>query len=242
MNGPITPKIHLMHASGFDSARDELVAQYLGTKDLDVCLHDDPAHYGVLWNHHTITECMLKDTTDWSLVVQDDAVALPNWQSHLEQVQWYAPAPFVSLCHFSSYGEKLAARGVPFGVGKNTIWGQAVLYHHGVREPYAQLVRDIVEMDPVKFKKWDDGLIAVYNLLEGTNSSFTSRALFEHQDIKSTMGHVPGQWRHAKSTILSRLMGPGWGSVPRSRKSGPSIEPIQFAAAAQLNVWRLGRG
>jgi hypothetical protein len=231
-----------MHVPGLSADRDDLVAWYQQMFD-EVCVHADPDQRGVLWNHLGIVRCMVSESLDtsrgWSLVVQDDARPLDGWEDHLPEVCWNAPAPFVSLGHFSNFGQRLVERGIPFGLGANVVWGQAVLYRHDVVRSYARLVEDVAEMDFERYRKWDDGLPSVHSLLHGTKSCFTARALFEHQDWDSTMGHVKGQWRHARATIGNTPLGPRWGGVPRHGGGGPGVEKVQRELAERLSKWRV---
>lgn len=239
------PTMHVMTASGFDERRDRLVEDLRQGRGYSgkVCVHDDVERRGVLWNHLQIIRCMsytVEPHNRWALVMQDDAIGLPGWEDHLEQVMFSTPAPYVSLGHFAKYGRDVVAKGAPYGFGTNVIWGQAVLYDRSeVRRAYLPLVEDFYAMDAEKYRKWDDGLIAVLNLLEDTKAVFTARALVEHQDWESTMGHVKGRWRHAESTIADP--GPGYFVQPRSRAGGPAVHPVQREALADLLQYRKDR-
>lgn len=235
---PELPRLHVMTVPG-DPRRDALVADYV--ERYDACVHADPERNGILWNHRTILDCMAQETdARWHLNVQDDVVGLPGWEKHLQQVMWYARWPFVSLGHTSNHGLKLVERGIPFGLGVNATWGQAMLYRHDVLPSYRRLVEDVWEMDAASYWKWDDGFTAVHNLLHGTRSVMTSRALFEHQDWDSTVGNVPGQWRHAAATI-STHPGPAWGARPATGPVGTSPDAKQKELARRLAAWRKGR-
>lgn len=218
-----------------DARRDALVRQYQEEWPGGVCVHADPDRRGILWNHRTVLDCLLEEGSPWGLTCQDDVVFLPGWEDHLLSVMWYAPTPFVSLGHLSKYGARLAAKQVPFGVGVNALWGQAVLYRKDVLPAYRELVERVWDLDAGSgmYRKWDDGLAAVFNLLTGTRSSFTAWSLVEHQNWESTVGNVPGRWRHAECTIVGALP-TVWGKVPRTASAGVSPDELQKSLARRL--------
>jgi hypothetical protein len=145
---------------------------------------------------------MRGNSSEWAIIMQDDAVpAAANWAQELEAALEGSPHPFVSLCHFSDHGLKLAKRGLAYGEHINAVWGQAVAYRADHLERYWNLVDGVYQMDQWRYRKWDDGLSAVYNLMYGTKSAMTSRAIFTHLDVKSTQNHVPGRHRHPACTI-----------------------------------------
>lgn len=234
------PVVHVTTVPG-DPRRDDMVRKLQEDWPSSVCVHADPDRRGILWNHRQVLDCLLAETGPdqprWALTCQDDVEWLPGWQNQLRMVMQTAPTPFVSLNHFSTHGQRQARRGMPYAVGINAMWGQAVLYSRAVLPSYRQLVEDVWEMDAAKYHKWDDGLAAVHNLIHGTRSSFTSRALVEHQNWDSTVGNVPGRWRHAASTI--RQNGPAW-HLPSSGGT-PSPDALQQELASRLTEWRSNR-
>jgi hypothetical protein len=224
--------VHVMTASGIDAKRDENVLWWETEYAGKVCVHDDVDRNGILWNHREIIKCASQTDDPWVLVVQDDARPIKGWEEHLRFVMETAPTDVVSLSHFSKYGEVLAKKGSAYGIGAHTVWGQAVLYRQEFLPGYLELVERVYALDPVRFKKWDDGLVGVYNLLHGTQSSLTARALFEHQDWKSTVGNVPGKWRHAALTIADD--GPAYNTP--SSISGTYPNALQKALVAELSA------
>jgi len=230
------PTMHIMTVPGSDSRRDALVQwwQKSGEYPGRVCLHADPERRGVLWNHVGILECALRGDqgAGWAMTMQDDVKPLTGWLEALKQVMQHAPAPFVSLGHLAKYGKRLVGRGIPFGVGVNAMWGQAMLIHFDVLEPYLDLAKTMQHINPKKYRNWDDYLPTIFNLIYGTEAAFTSRALVEHQDWESTLGHVPGLWRRAAATI--RHAGPPWDAVPRSGRGAPGVERKHRDAASMV--------
>jgi hypothetical protein len=207
-----------MHVPGFDKARDENVRalEEVLTDVAPVKVLRDPLRTGILttyrrgvygaWSdlHSHIPQFDTKGhaVPAWSIIMQDDAVpADPSWKEELEAALLNSPHPFVSLCHFSDHGLRLALRGKAYGEHVNAIWGQAVAYRSDVIDRYWDLVDTTFKLDPNLYRKWDDGLAAVYNLMYGTKSCITSRAVFTHLNVRSTQNHVPGKHRHPACTI-----------------------------------------
>lgn len=226
------PKMHVMSVG--DPDRASFVEAIMSGWPGETCLHEDLERQGVLWNHRTISRCMVGDSHRWSLVVQDDVEMLPGALEHLEQVMHYAPHPFVSLSHFATNGEKALAKGAAFAESVHAMWGQANLYGKKIRQAYARYVDDIWEMDAEAYRKWDDGIPAAFNLAYGTKSCITTRALFQHADVKSVLGHNLGHWRHAHATI--EQPGPAWNARTVSLGSGARDEHKELARKVQ--AWR----
>lgn len=198
-------KVRVMTASGFTKSRDDRVQWWRDTHDAKV--FDDVDRNGVMWNHLQILEDILESRESHALVVQDDAIPLKGWEHHLNQVVKTAPTYPVSLCHFQERGRKLWVRGYSYGTATNCVWGQAVLYSRDFVKEYVQTVRDLYTVNPLQWQTSDDGVLVVHNLISGNKSCFTTRALFDHADGPSTLGHLskgrrpgatientPGQW------------------------------------------------
>lgn len=200
-----------------------------------VCIHEDPEKMGILGNHLRSLECALEDGGDWPIFASDDVEALPGWSEELRQVQHFAPQPFVSLTHFSKYGQALVRRGIPWGIGDHGIWGPAFMVHTSVLQAYRDLVQDVADMAYEKYRNWDDGLPTVFNLIYGTKSAMCARALFQHLDLESVMGHNLGRWRHAESTI--EQPGPWWGNG-RSGAIGLSVQQLHRDLVREVVSYR----
>lgn len=205
-NGRISG-FYIMHVPGFDAERDENVA-HLQQELLDVApvsVVKDKRRAGVLFTYRRALHAAiegLEDDCDWIVIMQDDSRPIgSDWASEMEAALENSPHPFVSMCHFSDHGLKRAQKGQAYGEHINAVWGQAVAYRRDILEQYWQLVDAVFELDPFLYSKWDDGLLAVYNILQGTKSCITSRAIFTHLDVRSTMNHVPGKHRHPACTI-----------------------------------------
>lgn len=223
-----------MTASGFTRSRDERVKWWRDNFP-EAIVYDDVERRGVLWNHKRIIDDFVQESTEeHMLVVQDDAIPLRGWWSiHMEQVIDTATMYPVSLCHFQKRGKELWERGYSYGYSPSSLWGQAVLYNREFATAYAQTVQDVWDIDPIGFQKSDDGVVVVHNLVHGTNSSFTTRALFDHAEGHSTLGHI-SKGRRPVATI-ENTPGP-WTSEAR-RHSVP-ITDYTYRTAEMVKAYR----
>ena len=213
------PRIHVLWVPGFLTDRDLIVEQIqLQHPDPDgVCTHEDPERKGLLRNYASALRCAMQDDNEWHLIVSDDAIPLPGWQTHLQEALDNAPTDIVGLTHFGSYGTKLAEKGVPFGVSENAIWGGAAAYRRNVLAPLLELVEFGLSIG--WNHKGDDGCVIVYNRLNSSKSAMCSRAIFDQPILKSTLGHG-GKKRFPHLTI--RDDGPAWNAEPRFAKMSMS--------------------
>lgn len=238
--------LHVMHTPDPDFPErrryvDTITSSWVSqSPDAYVEVFEDPDRRGVLWNYQRALTAAIEQggDSDWVIVCQDDIHLLEGWETELKNALRFAPAPFVSLCHFNTVGKNLVRKGIPYGLGVHTIWGQMVAYHRSIQEAYLEFVNDVIEMDFDGYRKWDDGLAASFNLLNGTLSCMTARAVVQHADERSVLGHNLGHWRHAHSTIEDT--GPWWGLKPRSAAVG-SVKPVHTELARQIKKFRSER-
>lgn len=229
--------IRVMTASGFTASRDLRTQWWLDVYGDRVTVFDDVDRNGVLWNHLRILEDFVaSEDEEFTLVVQDDAIPLEGWEEHLEQVMEHATRFPLSLCHFRRHGLKMWERGISFGYATNCVWGQAVVYSREFALEYVQTVRDLYEIDPLTWRKSDDGVIVVHNLLTGNQSSFTTRALFDHAEGHSTLGHLT-KGRYPFATI-ENSPGPWTGE---SRPHALAITDTMRDRAEMLRLYRSQR-
>lgn len=242
---------HIMHVPGHDPARDENVTRLQDSlgRLAPVSVHEDPQMQGILFNYRqamrAAAQSLEETDEEWVIILQDDAVPVVSsvgtatWKRHLPHVLRSAPWPIVSLCHFSNHGLRIAKRGFPFGEHVHALWGQAVAYQRDVVPTLLQVVEDVAEMDYEKYRKWDDGLAAVHNVIHGGKSCMTSRALFSHLPVKSTVGNVPGKHRRPESTVLDQ--GPWWSANPRAVQLPGPVKPMILELAAAVQTFREAR-
>lgn len=215
-----------MTASDFTPSRDARVQWWKDTYPDRVTVFDDAERHGVMWNHQRIIEDFVASGEDYTLVVQDDAIPLEGWEDHLEQVMSVASRFPLSLCHFQKRGLKLWDRGICFGYATNCAWGQAIVYSRRFATDYLHTLRDLATIDPITWQRSDDGILVVHNLLTGNKSSFTTRALFDHADGHSTLGHL-SKGRNPVATIETH---PGEWTATETSHSLPITGTMQRAA------------
>lgn len=216
------PRIHVLWVPGFLPERDEIVQSLIDQHpdSNGVCTHEDPNREGLLLNYANALRCALNDDHEWSLIVSDDAIPLPQWQIHLTAALSYAPSDIVGLTHFGSYGKTLAQKGYPYGTSENAMWGGAGAYRHTVLAPLLELVEFGLSIG--WNHKGDDGCVIALNRLRGTQTAMCTRAIFDQPLLKSTLGHG-GNRRFPQLTIKDS--GPWWGANPRSKRMSMRINP-----------------
>ena len=235
--------IVIMHVPGFDQARDANVAELLATFEksgIQTRVARDPLMQGILLNYrqaqHLAAQFLESSPgSDWVMIMQDDSVPLENWEHHLAQALKHAPAPIVSLCHFSNHGQRYAERGFAYSVHEHSLWGQAVTYHRRIFTTLRQVTDDLAEMNYEKYRKWDDGIAGIHNAIYGEKACFTTRAIFDHMFVPSTVGNVPGRHRHPQCTIETMPDLP-WDAPVKFR--GHKMKPVIQAAIDELLEWR----
>lgn len=237
------PDFHVMHVPGADPVRDELVAQMKTDHPGDVIVHEDPDRNGVLPTWIAALKAARDSGDDWNLVVQDDAVPMNGWSLHLPQVLKHAPAPIISLSHFSDRGMRLVRQGVPFALSRHGLWGQAVAYHRSVLPNLVKVAEAVQEYAHEEgkplFLKWDDRIPAIHNMLTNGYSCFTARALFSHLHTDSLIGHASKVHRHPQSTIENQD-GPEWSAKPRYKLTRPNINDNMRLLYSVLSEKELG--
>ena len=225
------PRIHVLWVPGYLPERDVIVQSLQDQHPDGVCTHEDPNREGLLLNYASALKCALNDTHEWSVIVSDDAIPLPLWTKHLEAALTYAPEDIVGLTHFGGYGLAMAAKGVPYGVSANALWGGAGAYRHNVLQPLLNLVQFGLNIG--WNHKGDDGAVIAFNLLRDGKTAMCTRAIFDQPILKSTLGHG-GNKRFPRLTIKDS--GPWWGANPRSAKM--SMRTNQPDVTELLKAWK----
>lgn len=225
--------VHTMHVPGADPERDKIV-QRQHAEFPDLCVHEDPIRRGILATWTEALKCAkATSSAEWSLIIQDDAIPLPGWEMVLPIALAHSPSPVLSLCHFGDYGKRLAKHGTPYGTATHSVWGQAVAYHRSVLAELIELAEDVAALNSTTYNKWDDRLPGVLNLMKGHGTTaVTTRALFDHPHLKSTVGNAGNRYRHPGLTILDP--GPDWSAKPAAHHSDRKPHPIMFQLASTL--------
>lgn len=202
--------LHVLHVPGADPERDAIVALLV---TFGACVHTDPTRKGVMPIWLEALECASADTGRWTAIVQDDADPLPGWEAHLEDATSFSPEPVLGLTHFGSYGLRALEKGVPYGIGRNLVWGGAVAYRQTIVRDLTAYARMIWE--DLRYPH-DDRLAAAYAMRIGRQTALAARAIFDQPIQASLLGHNTKVRRPA--TTIANSQGPAWSSIPRAVK------------------------
>lgn len=221
---PAPPKVHVVHVPGADPERDAMVQRQ--AQEADVCVHEDPERHGVMWNWLNAMDCAVKNDADlpWTVIIQDDTEPLRGWQQHLERCVTNAPTPIIGLTHMGGFGERAAAKGAPYGIGHNLVWGAGIAYHRSQVAPMAEWARKV--WDKTGYVH-DDVMVAAWAYRQKFYTCMASRAIFGLPRFKSLLNHNTPV-RHPFLTIEDD--GPAWTvrprSVPTRRDIGTEIQML----------------
>jgi hypothetical protein len=218
------PTLHILTVADAGDERDDIVASYVdgATPDSKVLVHVDEERRGIMWNWlHTAEHALAYDDTKWSIIIQDDAAALPGWRTLLPEALWFSPAPILGMSHFGQITDTAHRAGVPYLVGPHLIWGAAVAYRRDFLEGLVPWARRVYEATGYPH---DDRLVSAYANKIGVDTALTTRALFDQPVEKSTVGHG-GQNRRPGHTILEP--GAHYGVRPRARRKASGGAPEQ---------------
>lgn len=227
---PAPPKLHVMHVPGADSERDEVVS-LLG-READVCVHEDAERDGVMPTWLAAIDCACETDTElsWSLIVQDDSEPFPGWQQHVERACTYSPRPILSLSHLAGSGLSAIEQGYPYVEGDFMLWGMAVAYHRSIRQGLAQWARSVYEKTGYPH---DDATVMAYAYKIGQKTAITSRAIFDHRELKSMVRKGQHPYKHPKATIESQS-GPPYGLKPSVAKDSRASMSQEVKELARL--------
>lgn len=154
-------------------------------------------------------ECARKDSGRWSLIIQDDMVALPGWLDHIEPATFYSPSPVLGLFHFGGFGQKALDKDAPYAQGDYLLWNGAVALQHDFLEGLSDWAHRAFEQTGYQH---DDAMTSVYCRKKGLMTAITARSLFENPSDNSLLGHHP-PIRRPVATILKP--GPWYSVRPR---------------------------
>lgn len=208
--------VHVMSVPDRRASVEEFRAQWAG----DLVIHEDPDRNGILWNHERVIRAMREGEPTyrgWHVVVQDDVEPVRDAEHEMRGALMFCPpeASFLSMSHFGNRTAGLVKRGIPYGVGIRTMWGQAMAFHESILPTYHRLVQDVIRWGPPKAQQWDDGMVKVHHILHGTLSAVTARAIVVHRHMPSTVGHLSAFHRTAGIRADERPT-PKWTATPRS--------------------------
>ncbi len=213
-------RLHVIHVPGISEQRDKIVASL--SEQIETCVHNDLDRNGCMWNWLTAITCAATKDVDqhWSVVLSDDALPLPDWQTAIDEALMYSPEPFLGLTYFGGFTQTAINKGVPYIIGPHTLWGGGIAYRRSVVEGLAQWARYIYDETGYQH---DDRLVSAYAQKIGRYTALVTRAIFDQPVQESLLGHG-GRDRRPTVTIATpgRAQMIRWASIPRSvvRKSG----------------------
>lgn len=202
--------LHVMHVPGVHPFRDRLVERL--REQANVCVHEDPNMRGVCYNHARALACMARnDTTNWSVLVQDDIVLLDGWEQELGLAAKYSPSKILGLAVHAQEGFSAYRRRVPYITGAFLLRANAIAYHQSVIRPLARFMALAAQMG----YEYDDHAATTWGMLNDEPPARVTRSLVSHQDVKSLLGHSGGN-----KTQFTRIDNPAtswlrWDGHPR---------------------------
>jgi hypothetical protein len=216
--------VHVIHVPGADPQRDAIVARLQA--EGGACVHLDPSRAGLMQNWLAALDCAVADVAEapapWVLILSDDADPLPGWRAELAQATHYSPSPVLGVTHFGSYGRRALARGFPYLLGRNLVWGGGVAYHSSLLPSLAEFAHAAVEATGYPH---DDRLVGAFMITRGQPIALAARAIFDQPVEASLMGHHTPIRRPA--TTIANRTGPPWSTRPAALRLNYAVSPDQ---------------
>lgn len=219
---------HVIHVPHVSEIRDQITNRFV---DAGACVHTEQHLRGIMAPWSEVLRHAVNDGTDWTLVLQDDADPLDHWQDHVEAALRHSPVPVLALTHFGSYGVKAARAGYAYAAGRNLIWGAAVAIRADVVAVLPAFIDRVFAIDPSY--PHDDNLLGVWADQAGVKTGFTSRAIFDHADTPSLLGHH-GLRDNRRPHLTTRDPGPWWSTPGYASRSLTYYSPVTKRLIAAL--------
>jgi hypothetical protein len=221
-------RVHVMTVPGAHPGRDAVVKALTAA---GACVHPDPERSGLMQNWRGAVDCASRDGTDWSVIVSDDAEPLPGWDRHLPRALGFSPRPLLGLIHFGGYGRRAAEEGFAYAAGPGMLWGGAIAYRTALLPDLAEYARRFTLADPSY--PHDDEIGSLFAARFYDFPAMTARALFDHLEVPSLMGHPPHFKPNRRPGFTIRETGPAW-NTPGTAKASAWLSDRGKAIAAQL--------
>jgi len=205
-------RVHVLTVPGADEARDGVV-KYL--ENWGACVHADPDRIGLMQNWRGAVDCASTDKTVWSVILSDDAEPLPGWDRHMSRALGFSPRPLLGLIHFGGYGQRAADEGFAYAVGPGLLWGGAIAYRTALLGDLATYAARFLAVDPAY--PHDDEIASLFAARFHNDPAMTSRALFDHLEVKSLLGHPPHTSPNRRPGLTIRGLGPPWNTPGYAR-------------------------
>lgn len=180
---------HLERADQAHQLMEDLPAAYLTM---------DNGSLGCEINHRKAWTYLASKDAEWGVVLEDDALPVPNFREQAEQALAVAPSPIVSLylgrhrpphwmpaAHAAT--DKASAEDACFITCTHLLHAVAV----AIKTEYIQAMLDHTH---TSVRPWDYA-VAAWALSEGIPVSYTHPSLVEHQDGPTVVKHPDGKSR-----------------------------------------------
>lgn len=224
----VSYSVHVMTVPGAHPDRDAIVKLLA---DAGACVHEDPHRTGLVTNWRGTIDCASRSGTDWAVVLSDDAMPLPGWDRHLTRALGFSPRPALGLIHFGGYGRRAADEGFAYAVGPGLLWGGAIAYRTEILPGLAEYARRFITTDPGY--PHDDEIGSLFAARYYDMPAMCSRALFDHIDVPSLMGHPPHSTPNRRPGFTIRETGPAW-NTPGAAKAAAWLSDRGKAIARKL--------
>ncbi len=221
-------RVHVMTVPGAHPERDRVVK---ALADWGACVHPDPARDGLMQNWRGAVDCASLDSGHWSVILSDDAEPLPGWDRHLSRALGFSPRPLLGLIHFGGYGRRAADEGYAYCVGPAMLWGGAIAYRTTLLPALAEYASRFLAVDPSY--PHDDEIASFFAAQFYDQPAMTSRALFDHLEVASLLGHPPHTMPNRRPGFTIRETGPAWGT-PGYAKAGAWLSDRGKKIAAEV--------
>ena len=203
-----------MTVPGAHAERDANVATLTGW---GACVHADPERAGLMQNWLGAVKCASGEETDWSVILSDDAEPLPGWDRHMPRALGFSPRPLLGLIHFGGYGRRSAEDGYAYMVGPAMLWGGAIAYRTAVLPDLLTYADRFLAVDPSY--PHDDEIGSFFAAQFYDQPAATTRALFDHLEVGSLLGHPPHTMPNRRPGLTIRETGPPWSTPGYARVS-----------------------
>jgi hypothetical protein len=221
-------RVHVLTVPGAHDERDSNVKMLA---EAGACVHPDPDRAGLMQNWLGAVDCAARDGTDWSVILSDDAEPLPGWQRHMPRALGFSPRPLLGVIHFGGYGRRAADEGFAYAAGPGLLWGGAIAYRTGILPDLRTYADRFLAVDPAY--PHDDEIGSLFAAKFYGGPAMTSRALFDHLEVASLLGHPPHTAPNRRPGFTIRETGPPW-NTPGCAKASAWLSDRGKAIAAKL--------
>lgn len=177
----------------------------------EVIVEDDG--YGSEVNHINSWQQLLESDGNWGLVLEDDAIPIPNFKRQLEQVLLNAPTSVVSLYlgrsrppHYQNSIAQVIGANTPFIVGRVLLSCVAVCVHRDYipdmldyvkRQHFSERVQiKSGERNPKDFAPIDE-MMSDWTKSLGLAVGYTNPSIVQHADSPTLLEFHPSKYKES---------------------------------------------